>query len=179
KARLSETPGPFRAVSLTQQLPRALQGRAPAVAMNQIGQFGIRGDANVSSIGASFEAQYAAAADQVLNGVGREAFGAMKALKPADPMKYQPQNGAAYPQSAFGQALRQIAQLVRADVGLEIAFAEVGGWDTHINQGSAQGQLANRLDDLARSIAALTTDLADAMEDTVVLTMSEFGRAVS
>src|SRR5207244_7886229 len=65
------------------------------------------------------------------------------------------------------------------NVGVEVAFADVGGWDTHINQGAVQGQLATRLDDLARGIAALTTDLGDRLADTVVLTMSEFGRAVS
>src|SRR5207237_684705 len=79
----------------------------------------------------------------------------------------------------FGQALKQIAQLVKADVGLEVAFADIGGWDTHVNQGSSQGQLANRLDDFGRSLAALVTDLGERMADTVVLTMSEFGRAVS
>ena len=63
-------------------------------------------------------------------------------------------------------------------MGLEVAFADVGGWDTHVNQGAAQGQLASRLDDFARSIAALVADLGDRMADTVVLTMSEFGRAV-
>jgi uncharacterized protein (DUF1501 family) len=75
--------------------------------------------------------------------------------------------------------LKQIAQLSKAGVGLEVAFAELGGWDTHVNQGGAQGQLATRLDDFARSVAALVTDLGDRMEDTVVLSMSEFGRAVS
>jgi uncharacterized protein (DUF1501 family) len=151
-----------------------LQGNAPALAMSQIGQFGIRGDA-----GGAFEAEYAAAADRVLNGVGREAFDAMKTLKVTDPSKYQPENGAAYPTSPFGQALRQIAQLTKADVGLEVAFTDIGGWDTHVNQGSSQGQLASRLDDFGRGIAALVTDLGERMADTVVLTMSEFGRAVN
>jgi len=130
-------------------------------------------------VGASFEAEYAAAADRVLNGTGREAFDAIKMLKVADPTKYQPENGADYPRSPFGQALRQIAQLTKANVGLEVAFADVGGWDTHVNQGAAQGQLAGRLDDFSRSIAALVADLGDRMADTVVLTMSEFGRAVN
>src|SRR5581483_8155168 len=127
---------------------------------------------------ASFESQYAAAAYSVLNGTGKEAFDAIKMLKVADPAKYQPENGADYPRSPFGQALRQIAQLTKAEVGLEVAFADLGGWDTHVNQGAAEGQLANRLDDFGRSIAALVADLGDRMADTVVLTMSEFGRAV-
>src|SRR5678810_307089 len=109
----------------------------------------------------------------------RDRFDAMRMLKAADPARYEAENGADYPRSPFGQALRQIAQLTKADVGLEVAFADLGGWDTHVNQGSAQGQLAARLDDFSRSIAALVTDLGGRMSDTVVLTMSEFGRAVS
>jgi uncharacterized protein (DUF1501 family) len=174
QAKALQPESPFRAVALTPQMPRMLQGRASTVAMNNISQFAVRGPA----IGASFESQYASAADQLLKGTGREAFDAMKTLKAADPAKYAPEHGATYPNTAFGQALKQIAQLVKADVGLEVAFAEAGGWDTHVNQGSAQGQLAVRLDDFASSIAALVTDLGDQMADTVVLTMSEFGRAV-
>jgi len=179
QARGAHPSTPFRAVSLTQQLPRMLQGTAPALAVNQLGLFGIRAGRASETVGASFEAEYAAAADRVLNGTGREAFDAIKMLKAADPSSYQPGNGAEYPPSAFGQALKQIAQLTKSNVGLEVAFADVGGWDTHVNQGAGQGQLATRLDDFARSIAALVTDLGDRMEDTVVLTMSEFGRAVS
>jgi uncharacterized protein (DUF1501 family) len=174
QARQTEGSDSFRAVSLTQQLPRALHGVAPAVAMSQLSQFGVRGD----RVGASFEEQYAAAADRVLNGTGRDTFDAIRTLKAADPARYQPEHGANYPRSPFGQALKQIAQLSKAGVGLEIAFAELGGWDTHVNQGGAQGQLATRLDDFGRGLAALVTDLGDRMQETVVLTMSEFGRAV-
>ena len=170
---------PFRAVALTQQLPRMLQGRSPAVAMNQIAQFGVRAGQRSDEAAALFEAAYGAAPDRVLNGTGREAFDAIKVLKTADPARYQPADGADYPSTPFGQALKQIAQLTKASVGLEVAFADVGGWDTHVNQGAAQGQLANRLDDFSRSIAALATDLGDDLDDTVILTMSEFGRAVS
>jgi uncharacterized protein (DUF1501 family) len=178
QARKDETAAaatPFRAVSLTPQLPRMLQGTAPALAMSQISQFGIRGG---QTAGASFEAQYAAAADRVLNGTGREAFDAIRMLKDTDPTSNRPDNGAEYPRSPFGQALKQIGQLTKADVGLEVAFTDVGGWDTHVNQGSSQGQLANRLDDFGRGLAALVADLGSRMADTVILTMSEFGRAV-
>jgi uncharacterized protein (DUF1501 family) len=175
QARRAPQDSAFRAVALTAQLPRMLQGTAPALAMSQIAAFGVRDGA----ASASFEEQYQAAADRILNGTGREAFDAMKTLKAADPARYQPEHGADYPRSAFGQALRQIAQLTKAEVGLEVAFAEVGGWDTHVGQGAAQGQLATRLDDFGRSLAALVTDLGDRMADTVVLTMSEFGRAVN
>lgn len=178
QTRKAAEAGAFRAVALNQQLPRMLQGPAAAVAVSQISQFGLR-SVEGDTVGASFEAQYAAAADRVLNGVGRETFDAIKTLRVADPSRYQPEHGAQYPRSPFGQALKQIAQLMKAGVGLEVAFADIGGWDTHVNQGGAQGQLATRLDDFARSIAALTTDLGERMADTVVLTMSEFGRAVA
>jgi uncharacterized protein (DUF1501 family) len=167
---------PFRAVALTQQLPRMLQGSAPALAVSQLGQFDVRGGGQASEM---FEAAYAAAPDRVLNGTGREAFDAIKMLKIADPSKYEPEPSADYPRSPFGQALKQIAQLTKANVGLEVAFADIGGWDTHVNQGAGQGQLGNRLEDFSRAIAALVADLGDRMEDTVVLTMSEFGRAVN
>ncbi|MSO29973.1 MAG: DUF1501 domain-containing protein [Acidobacteria bacterium] len=166
----------FRAVSLTQQLPRSLQGHAPSLAMSKIAEFGIRGN---NMMGASFESQYAGAADGVLGGIGREAFDAIKTLRAATPERYQPANGADYPRSPFGQSMLQIGQLIKADLGLEVAFTEIGGWDNHVNQGGSTGQLATRLDDFGRSIAALVTDLGDRMSDVVILTMSEFGRAIA
>jgi uncharacterized protein (DUF1501 family) len=179
QARRVEVATPFRAVSLTGQLPRMLRGTSPALAMSQIAQFGIRAGQSTDTVNASFEALYASAADRVLNGTAREAFDAIKMLKATDPARYEADHGADYPRSPFGQSLKQIAQLIKARVGLEVAFADIGGWDTHINQGASQGQLAARLDDFARSIAALTIDLGDRMADTIVLTMSEFGRAVN
>src|SRR5687768_9530760 len=170
---------PFRAVALAPQLPRTLQGTAPALAIGQISQFGIRAGQASDMVQSSFEAEYAAAANSVLHSTGREAFDAVKMLKKADPSQYTPANGAVYPRSPFGEALKQIAQLVKADVGLEVAFAESGNWDHHANEGAAVGVLANRLDDLANGIAALARDLGDRMQDVVVMTMSEFGRAVA
>ena len=169
---------PFRAVALAPQLPRSLQGLAPALAIGQIDRFGIRGGQG-ASMQSSFEREYAAAADRVLSATSREAFDAIRMLKNADPRRYTPANGAEYPASAYGQALKQIAQLVKADVGLEVAFAESGNWDHHANEGAATGQLANRLDDFGRGIAALVRDLGERMQDVVILTMSEFGRTVA
>jgi uncharacterized protein (DUF1501 family) len=131
------------------------------------------------NVASSFESEYAAAADRVLTKTGSDAFEAIRLLKEADPSRYHPANGAQYPRSAYGEALRQIAQLVKADVGLEVAFAETGNWDHHVNEGASTGQLAIRLDDFARGLAALTADLGERMADVLVLTMSEFGRAVA
>jgi len=178
QARREDDATPFRAVALSAQLPRMLDGRAPALAIRDLAQFGVHAGPATDRMSVAFAREYAAAGDAVLNSTGREAFEAMRMLKGADPSKYEPEHGADYPRSPFGQALREIAQLIKADVGLEVAFADLGGWDTHVNQGAAQGQLAGRLDDLARGLAALAADLGDRLADTVVLTMSEFGRAV-
>ncbi|MFN2445462.1 MAG: DUF1501 domain-containing protein [Vicinamibacterales bacterium] len=167
---------PLRAVSLTRTMPRALQGRAPTLAVGRVDEFGVRGGMGA---GASFEAAYAEAADRVLGGTASEAFDAMRTLRGATRGRYQAAHGADYPRSPFGQALQEIARLAKADVGLEVAFAESGQWDHHVNQGGATGQMANRLDDFARGIAALARDLGERLADTVILSMSEFGRAVS
>jgi uncharacterized protein (DUF1501 family) len=164
---------PFRAVSMAPQTPRILQGSAPTVAMDSINQFAVRtgGDA-----AARLEALYRTGSADIVQGAGNEMFEAVKMLRSANPQQYQPENSAIYPRTQFGQRLLQIAQLIKSDVGLEVAFADVGGWDTHVNQGGVNGQLANRLDDFAQSIAALVADLGDRMENVVIMTMSEFGR---
>lgn len=167
---------PLRAVSLTRTMPRALQGEAPALAIGRIDDFGVRGGMGA---GDSFEAAYADAADAVLAGTASEAFDAMRMLRGATRGRYVPAGGAEYPRSPFGQALQEIARLAKADVGLEVAFAESGQWDHHVNEGGPAGQIANRLDDFARSLAALAIDLGDRMADTLIVTMSEFGRAVA
>jgi uncharacterized protein (DUF1501 family) len=103
----------------------------------------------------------------------------MKMLAKKTAGQYRPANGASYPRSPFGQAMQEIARLAKSDVGLEVAFTESTQWDHHVNEGAATGQIANRLDDFSRGIAALAQDLGDRMADTVILTMSEFGRAVA
>ncbi len=164
---------PFRAVSMTPQTPRILEGPSATVAMNSLDEFSVRATGNSAE---RLEALYRTGSADLVHGTGAEMFDAVKMLRAANPQKYLPQNGAEYPRSQFGLRLLQIAQLIKANVGLEIAFADVGGWDTHVNQGSSTGQLAQRLDDFSRSIAALVTDLGDRMDDVMILTMSEFGR---
>ena len=144
-----------------------------AVAMNSVAEFSVRSGGTQAE---QLEALYRTGSADLIHGTGTEMFEAVKMLRAANPQQYEPQNGAPYPASQFGQRLKSIAQLVKAKVGLEVAFADVGGWDTHVNQGGATGQLAQRLDDFGQSIAALVTDLGDRMEDVVILTMSEFGR---
>ena len=166
-------PSPFRSVAMTPQMPRILAGPAPAVAMTSLDDFGVRVQGSQAE---RMEALYRTGSADVVHSAGAEMFEAVRMLDAANPQRYTPENGADYPRSQFGQRLRQIAQLIKSGVGLEIAFADVGGWDTHVNQGGATGQLAARLGDFARSIAALTADLGDRMGEVVIITMSEFGR---
>jgi uncharacterized protein (DUF1501 family) len=178
QSKKDEQRSPFRAISLTQQMPRALQGKAPVVAMSNLSNFAIRAGRSSASVQGGFEAIYSRDRSELLAETGRETFDAINYLKEANPAQYKPENGAQYPQGQLGNSLRQIAQLIKAGVGLEIAFTDVGGWDTHTNQGNARGQLANRLQDFSSAIAALYLDLGQRMDDVVVLTMSEFGRTV-
>ncbi len=170
-------PSPVRAVSLTPDLPRSLRGHQPALAINNLNDFQVH-DAQMST---AFESMYGATADQVLNGTGRETFDAVKLVQSIQKRTYVPANGAKYPGGRLGQSLQQIARLVKADVGLEVAFTDMGGWDTHVNEVGAQphvGQLANLLGDFGDSLAAFSQDMGDRMADITIVTMSEFGRTV-
>ena len=170
-------PSSFRAVAMGPSLPRILSGGEPAIAMNNIADFGVGGhNPNAAPIANTFEAMYDQSVDSVLHGSGEETFDAVKMLRSADPSKYKPAAGADYPQGRFGNSLLQLAQLIKANVGVQVAFADIGGWDHHVNEGSTQGQIANVLRDFSQALAAFWTDLGDLGEDTVVVTMSEFGR---
>jgi uncharacterized protein (DUF1501 family) len=171
------TTSPFRALALGPSLPRILSGAEPAVAMNNINDFSVGGrNPKPSSAALAFEAMYDHSSDSVLHGTGTETFDAVKMLKAADPAKYTPGPGATYPKGRFGDSLRQLAQLIKANLGVQVAFADIGGWDHHVNEGATEGQLANVLSDFSQSLAAFWNDLGDLGEDTVVVTMSEFGR---
>src|SRR5467141_4125537 len=171
---------PFRAVAFGPQLPRILAGTAPSLAIDNLQAFCLRAPQRVARdrLTRAFEELYAGSATGLLSTSSREAFEAVQVLKRLDPAQYRPANEADYPRGKLGKALLEIAQLIKADVGLQVAFADVTGWDTHVNQGATEGQLAGRLGDLGQALAAFTRDLGERMRDVVVLTMSEFGRTV-
>jgi len=173
---------PFRAVAFSARMPRSLLGPAPALAVDDLRslRFGARSRARNAGGGemqGALEAMYASASDPLLNGTARETFEAVSTLQQIGVEDYPPANGAEYPRGPLGRSLQQVAQLIKADVGLEVAFAEVGGWDHHVNEGGMQGQLANSLKQFGDALAAFHQDLGDRMADIVVLTMTEFGRA--
>ncbi len=167
----------FRAVALGSQVPRTLQGKLPAIAINNLSEFSVGGRGpQTSPISNAFEAMYDESTDAMLHGTGGETFEALRMLKAADPNRYQPAAGVEYPKSPFGSSMKQIAQLMKANLGVEAAFSDIGGWDTHQNQGSVDGQLANRLKDFSNTIAAFWKDMGAEAEDVTLVTMSEFGR---
>jgi len=170
-------PSAFRAIALGPSLPRILSGKEPAVALNNLSDFSVGGkNPKAAPVANTFEAMYENSVDAVMHGTGQETFDAVKMLRAADPAKYTPASGANYPKGRFGESLRQLAQLIKANLGVQVAFADIGGWDHHVNEGSTQGQIANVLGDFSQSIAAFWNDLGDLGEDTIVVTMSEFGR---
>jgi uncharacterized protein (DUF1501 family) len=169
---------PFRAVAIGPALPRTLQGGVGAISMQSLDRFDVRTGPD-GAARAGFESLYEQGVRDLLHGTGRETFDAVKMLKSARASRIVPANGAEYPRVPLGEALRQIAQLIKANVGLEVAFADMQGWDTHVGQGAERGQLALRFRDFGAALAAFSQDLGDKMADVVVLTMSEFGRTVA
>ena len=168
---------PLRAVSMGSNLPRSMRGRNDAISINNLNDFQVK-DLNSSG---TFESMYASSVDTVLHGTGRETFDAIKIMQSIQKQIYVPANGANYGNSGFGKSLQQIAQLIQANVGMEVAFADIGGWDTHVNEVGGQptnGQLANNLAQFGQALAAFYQDLGDRMEDVTLVTMSEFGRTV-
>jgi len=175
--KLTGKPSAFRAVALGTQVPRTLQGDIPAIAVANLADFSVAGKGpQTSPISNAFQAMYDQSTDAVLHGTGQETFEAVKMLKSADPAHYQPAAGVTYPNSPFGNSMKQIAQLLKANLGVEAAFSDIGGWDTHQNQGGANGQLANRLKEFSDTIAAFWKDMGDDTENITLVTMSEFGR---
>jgi uncharacterized protein (DUF1501 family) len=166
---------PLRAVSLGPVLARAMRGKSPAVAMQTIEGFQVR---NVEAA-KQFEQMYAGAKDPLLQAAGRETFEAVAMLQTIQRQPYTPAGGAEYPRGRFGQALQQIAQLIKSDVGVEMAFADIGGWDHHVNElgpRPSEGALANLLREYGQALSAFWKDMGERMSDVVVVTMSEFGR---
>jgi uncharacterized protein (DUF1501 family) len=160
----------LRGVALTAQMPRILAGSAPALTLSSIDEFRLRNEA----MGTALQKLYTSTSDTLFRFGGQSLFAAMAELRRAE--SKVPVSMERYPAGRFGASLSQIVRLIKADIGLEIAFTEIQGWDTHVNQGGAQGQMANRLKDLAEGLATFYRDLGDRVEDVVLVTLSEFGR---
>ncbi|MFA6275844.1 MAG: DUF1501 domain-containing protein [Pedobacter sp.] len=177
-----EAATPLQAVSLTSSLPRSFYGDNPAVAISNLADFNIqlRGNqAGANMASKSFEDLYDQTSSGLLKNTGKESFDAIKLLQKTNVRDYKPEYNAVYPATALGNSLKQIAQLIKMDVGMEVAFAESGGWDTHFNQGTDTGIFARNVNDLSNSIMAFWTDMGKYQDEVTVMTMTEFGRTVA
>jgi uncharacterized protein (DUF1501 family) len=164
--------GTFRSIALSNALPRTMRGNPKALAISNFRTFTVGGG---DLMGDAFEGMYAGGEGE-MNRAGAEAFDAVARLRRLNPAQHKPENGAQYPRGRFGEQMLSIAQLIKSNVGLEVAFADSGGWDTHLNQGGATGGFANRLRDLGQALHAFSQDLGDRMKNVVLVTLTEFGR---
>lgn len=167
----------FRALALGPDIPRTLAGKIPAIALGNVNNFSVAGRGPAPSPAANaFQAMYGESGDHIFHAAGEETFEAVKMLREANPAQYQPAPGVEYPNSEFGNRMKQVAQLLKSNLGVEAAFTDIGGWDTHQNQGNVEGQLSNRLREFSQSISAFWRDMGDNAESVTLVTMSEFGR---
>jgi uncharacterized protein (DUF1501 family) len=178
---LGHDASPFQAVSITSSMPRAFYGEHGALAIKDLKDFSLQlkgNSAAAATTARSFEELYDQTSSALLKETSKESFDAVKMLQKAGVQKYTPANQVQYPASDLGNAMKQIAQLIKMDVGLEVAFAESGGWDTHFNQGTYNGMFARNAKDLSNSITAFWHDLEVYHDDVTIMTMTEFGRTV-
>ncbi len=163
---------PFRAVTMGTKLARILTGPVPALTLRDIRSFRLR-NKDLTRVLARL---YENSGDPLFRRHGENLFRSMAILKEIGTRI--PASREAYPRGGFGRSMGEIARLVKSGVGVEIAFTELGGWDTHANQGGSSGRMARNLQKLAEGIVAFYRDLGDRMEDVILLTLSEFGRTV-
>ena len=165
---------PLRAIGIGELPQRSLSGSVPISALRSIADFHLQGDQNaIAQMQAMLAAVYAEQNES--NTLGRDTLAIMETVQQLDPLAYQPLN-TSYPEFEFGLALKQVAMLIKAEVGLEIAAVDLGGWDTHFAQGSANGLMPNLMKDLADGLAAFHADMRDHWNQLTLVTMSEFGR---
>ena len=172
---------PFRALALSSELPRSLYGREPALAIDDLEDVDLllpNHPALAEVLKPALETLYRKSEPQLLRRSSRQMFDALKLLSQDELAAYRRERGSRYPETRLGRSLLQIAFLIKAGVGLEIACAESDGWDTHVGQGTGRGAFASRARELATAVRAFWDDIEAFHDDVVVLTMTEFGRTV-
>ena len=167
----------LRAVGVGDMLPASLSGAVSATALQSIAEYHLQGrDDNVGALQAILRTLYNRD-ESLLTAAANQTFAAMGMLAQIDVETYRA-NGRSYPERELGQALQMTAQLIKADVGMEVACVDMGGWDTHVAQGGAEGVMARNLAELGQGLAAFYEDLQGQIGQVTVIVMSEFGRRV-
>jgi uncharacterized protein (DUF1501 family) len=168
---------PFRAIGMGGVMQAALRGPIPVTTLKSISDFHLQGDVSqLTEIRATLESLYSLGS--TLDEEAVETFSAVDILDRIDVNNYTPSGGAAYPETEFGMAMKQVAQIAKAEIGLEVACVDIGGWDTHNQQGQLQGELPTLLGEFSSGLASLYHDLGDRAKNVTIVTMSEFGRRV-
>lgn len=172
---------PFRAVGMGAMVPASLRGPVSPLSIRSIAEFHFKGrEDELTRLRQSLAALYTVAAPgDMLSAQAGLVFDTVDTLQSLNALGYLPVNGAVYPDDEFGMGLKQIAMLIKADVGLEVACVDVGDWDTHEQQGTQDGWLSGQLAGLAQGLSAFYADLQEWMGGISVVTMSEFGRRVA
>lgn len=181
---------PFRMVNFTPAQPLSGTGNAETLTINDLAHFALSNNGFSSknstsqsdaptTLSVSLEQLYTQTNQELLRTSGKDSFNAMNLISPDVVKSYKPEYNATYPASPLGNHLKQVAQLIKLDVGMEIAFVESNGWDTHVQQGTVNGQFARTARDFSRSIGAFWNDISRYQDDVIVLTMTEFGRTVA
>lgn len=169
----TNNPSPLRAIGLGEQIPRSLYGPIPASSLRSITDFHLGSSGAAQALASALSVLYAGEKDLCLR--GQETLQIMETLEKLDPAGYH-SSGSVYPESDFGRGLQQIAMLIKAEVGLETAAIDLGGWDTHFAQGVQDGQMARLMADLSAGLAAFHIDLEHQMGSITLVVMTEFGR---
>ena len=168
---------PFRAIGMGGVMQAALRGPIPVTTLKSISDFHLQGDVSqLTEIRARLESLYNLGS--TLDADAVETFNAVNILDKIDVNNYTPSGGAAYPETEFGMAMKQVAQIAKAEIGLEVACVDIGGWDTHNQQGQLEGELPTLLNEFSSGLASLYHDLGDRAKRVTIVTMSEFGRRV-
>ena len=170
---------PFRAIGMGALVPAALRGPVSPLSLKSIADFHFKGRENeMAHLRESLSQLYTTAVPgDAISAQAHLVFETIDLLNSLNIESYTPAGGAAYTGDEFGLGLQQIAQLIKADVGLEVACLDLGGWDTHENQGTNGGKMAFMMENLARGLGAFHADLGG-MTGVSVVVMSEFGRRV-
>ncbi len=182
----SEGFGPVRAVSIGDTLPRILHGKAPAFAIRGVEDLMLPGSPEdrrhlIAALEHAYRVDPAKArpdAVDLVHDAGTTTLQGVSELTRRVAEDSRP--SAAYPENEFSRRLAQVARLIKADIGLEVAEVDLGGWDTHANQGQGSGGAFGTLaQTLATGVDAFCRDLGDRLEDTLIVTLTDFGRTAA
>lgn len=180
-----ENNAPLRAIGIGTSLQASLRGPIQAVALKAVDEYRLPGDPQgVSFFQESLHSLYSLPVSDPeifpeLSRTAQTTFDTMELLEGLDSESYAPEGNAEYAEDEFGQGLKQIAFLAKADIGLEVACLDLGGWDTHADQGVDQGKMPGLLSTLAAGLSAFYTDMNAHLDNFTLVTMTEFGRRVA